>query len=82
MAAGPTEPAVSVEDERVFSAMIFCTLSKVLLSTHLEAFVRMKVQDVFNLGNIPHTKALDSYDHIVKSTHTQQSTMEGPTVVE
>ena len=75
--------AVSVEDERVFSAMNFvCSPRCSSLTTHLEECVRMMVQEVFNLGSFPYRKALDVYDRIVKSTHDRESTKEGSTVVE
>lgn len=57
-----------------------CSPRRSSLTPHLEDRVRMMVQEVFNLGNFPWTKALDVYDRIVKSTRDRESTKEGPTV--
>ena len=70
--------AVSVEDKGVFSAMNFvCSDRRSSLSTHLEACVRMKVQEVFNLDNFPYSRALEVYDAIVKRTNIREGAREG-----
>ena len=52
--------SVSVEDERLFSALNYiCNKLRQSLSSHLEASVRVKVQNTFELADFPFDLALE-----------------------
>ena len=80
--------AVSVEDERVFSVKRFVGSDSRSrsLDRHLEACVRMMVQEVFDLDNFPYAWGLEVHDGIVNATnvrdHEGTNCKEGPIVVE